>query len=315
MVPRNCTRHRRAFTLIELLVVISIITLLMSIIMPSLGKSKIITERVICGTRLKGITTAMSTYLAEFQDTFPVNGIMLPKRDIPDMYKTNESFTKFSEPNPEKWRLEFGALWRNMGGTRVDPSQSLPLPLATQSVRKAYICPSDLRNGLLRTYTGSDTTSQVQPLLLSADNPPHVVAGPGQPGYWSYSVNSVLNSMGRFRNKWGSDVSQLPWSDPLRVSRVRAPSSFICFMEEDDASLFNDEVVDAPAYSQGDMLTKRHAGFGNVGYLDGHVDAKSASIFNHVPSAIDGQYVEHTTPMQSEITREFFPDAGAFALK
>ena len=86
------------------------------------------------------------------------------------------------------------------------------------------------------------------------------------------------------------------------------------FIEEDDNSLFNDEVFDAPAYNGGDKLTDRHNNGGNVGFADGHVDWYSDVLFNNAPTAATGSgYTDNWAALQYPITRDFFPDGGEFA--
>jgi prepilin-type N-terminal cleavage/methylation domain-containing protein len=63
---------RRGFTLIELLVVVSIIALLISILLPSLGRAKELANRVHCSANLNGITKSFIVYGQENADEFPV---------------------------------------------------------------------------------------------------------------------------------------------------------------------------------------------------------------------------------------------------
>jgi prepilin-type N-terminal cleavage/methylation domain-containing protein len=66
------SHHRLyAFTLIELLVVISIISLLISILLPSLGKARYQVRRVICASNLHDIGVAIHAYAVDFDDTIP----------------------------------------------------------------------------------------------------------------------------------------------------------------------------------------------------------------------------------------------------
>ena len=62
---------KKGFTLIELLVVIAIIALLLAILMPTLGKVKIITEEVICKSNLHQYHLATQLYAQDNDTGFP----------------------------------------------------------------------------------------------------------------------------------------------------------------------------------------------------------------------------------------------------
>ncbi|MCJ7728599.1 MAG: DUF1559 domain-containing protein [Sedimentisphaerales bacterium] len=66
-------KRKQGFTLIELLVVISIISLLMAILVPALGKAKEAARRTICGHNLKQIGVAIVAYSAD-TDLLPFYG-------------------------------------------------------------------------------------------------------------------------------------------------------------------------------------------------------------------------------------------------
>jgi prepilin-type N-terminal cleavage/methylation domain-containing protein/prepilin-type processing-associated H-X9-DG protein len=68
----NIKKVRRAFTLIELLVVISIISLLMAILAPALGKAKAQAQRAYCSSNLRQIGVAFQSYLDDNGDKFPL---------------------------------------------------------------------------------------------------------------------------------------------------------------------------------------------------------------------------------------------------
>ena len=68
----NIGRRSRGFTLIELLVVIAIITLLLSILLPSLQRTKELARQVICKSQLKQIGTAFCVYTNDYKRYLPV---------------------------------------------------------------------------------------------------------------------------------------------------------------------------------------------------------------------------------------------------
>ena len=64
-------RERAGFTLIELLVVISIISLLISILLPALGSARKRSAQIKCASNLKHAGSAISMYAMDFNDFFP----------------------------------------------------------------------------------------------------------------------------------------------------------------------------------------------------------------------------------------------------
>ena len=61
----------KAFTLVELLVVISIIALMLSILLPSLGRARELTKRVICASNTRQLLLGIPMYIADNDDKMP----------------------------------------------------------------------------------------------------------------------------------------------------------------------------------------------------------------------------------------------------
>jgi prepilin-type N-terminal cleavage/methylation domain-containing protein/prepilin-type processing-associated H-X9-DG protein len=67
----NNELNSKGFSLVELLVVIAIIALLLSILVPSLGKARSMAWRLGCAHNLKQINLAVNLYLGGNDDTYP----------------------------------------------------------------------------------------------------------------------------------------------------------------------------------------------------------------------------------------------------
>lgn len=78
----------RAFTLVELLVVVSIVTILLAILLPSLSKARKLAHRTVCGARSHQLGLGMQIYALEY-NTYPAHQIRMNEFDptLPDDFR------------------------------------------------------------------------------------------------------------------------------------------------------------------------------------------------------------------------------------
>lgn len=102
MAPRSDTH--RAFSLIELLVVISIITILIGILLPTLPRVRDAARRTACGANLRSVAQGIELYKNDFKEVFPVAKYMprpwLSGDDDPSL---NVALAAYFEPDSEAW--------------------------------------------------------------------------------------------------------------------------------------------------------------------------------------------------------------------
>jgi prepilin-type N-terminal cleavage/methylation domain-containing protein/prepilin-type processing-associated H-X9-DG protein len=88
----------KGFTLVELLVVISIISLLMAIMLPGLGKAKANSRRTQCMSNLQQIGVAFKVYLDDNHDIMPPAAEFPSLVDDPNDFGYRPAVTKFLLP-------------------------------------------------------------------------------------------------------------------------------------------------------------------------------------------------------------------------
>ncbi len=61
----------RAFTLIELLVVLGVLSILLSLILPALSKSRLVATKLVCKSRIRDLGNLVALYTSEHDEKFP----------------------------------------------------------------------------------------------------------------------------------------------------------------------------------------------------------------------------------------------------
>ena len=124
-------RRKNGFTLIELLVVIAIISLLVSILVPSLNRAKKLARRVVCQSNLKHIGLTMHMYAQS-------NNSLFPYREAHNM---EEVFT--------------GWAWLLSDGGYITEGKLFACPNATTEPFNWYYAPPDRSSCMTYYYVGN----------------------------------------------------------------------------------------------------------------------------------------------------------------
>jgi len=126
--PPPTDRSRTAFTLIELLIVIATISLLLSLLIPSLGRAKETARSVKCLNNLHQLAIAAQSYAASFDDRYPIA-----------YYYGNDgsSFTSYAwdfitrkdwSTDPPRTIVRAGLLWQGQGSAEIHQCPSFQGP-------------------------------------------------------------------------------------------------------------------------------------------------------------------------------------------
>ena len=189
---RFIMKNAKGFTLIELLVVIAIISLLVSILLPSLHRAKELANDVLCKTNLKGMGLALQLYTFDHDGVYPY-GIDAPP-------------SAFEYPPP----------------SNSTPIQCLLLPYANDAY-DMFICPTDEtpedymwiwfnRNGDFADIGSSYTYSEIAYYYWSSrKNRCLTEADIVDPSHFGYTADGLMSTIGTW---WYLDpVNDQPFFD------------------------------------------------------------------------------------------------------
>jgi prepilin-type N-terminal cleavage/methylation domain-containing protein/prepilin-type processing-associated H-X9-DG protein len=242
------SRRSGGFTLIELLVVISVISMLMAVLLPSLQAARDRAKRTVCACRLKQWAVAFNCYAAENNDAWPhCDGLDRGPRSTDD--------PRISKEDLADWHG-----WMDVLPPMIDLEAWRDYPRYQRPGQNTfYQCPA------------------AEPL----DAPGMYSYRPEREGYFSYAMNSCLELD---KNAWPPPENYgYPMPSFLDTAKIKCPQRVYVLFDQllDPRKGFDANIVyrGAGKYSGSypKSFSARHrAGEselgGNMLHADGHVD-------------------------------------------
>ena len=165
-------RTRSAFTLIELLVVISIISLLISIILPALGQARETGRRAVCGSNLRQIGLSFAQYTQDNESWFPAKGLEgNPNATVAQLAGAQHLSSTSATPWQDRWGPNFSGMIRDIVEKKTTRNPADPVaqtytgdlvdngPPQYLANPKILLCPSDQINNRPRLSVTHTTRS------------------------------------------------------------------------------------------------------------------------------------------------------------
>ncbi len=268
----------RGFTLIELLVVVAIITLLLGILLPSLGKARRAAQGTVCANQLRQIATAIFNYAGNSGGTLPATkGLSaLPFYQLVD--RTDGVFDPTVNPGyvstPGSSRYFANLELANVGSAK-SPNDRTPGVLAAYlNEPKTWFCPLVPLDVRAHLATSDDWTyRRIGTTYLYNLYTVHFETTMNGQGY--HAPGRVIGGRRTLTSPWAPGSAVLLWDEPA-ASRGSTAG--------DDGAL--ESWLDLP-----------HGEGINVAYADGHVQRQAVrDITSKIEKDSNGKPYDVTLP-------------------
>jgi prepilin-type N-terminal cleavage/methylation domain-containing protein/prepilin-type processing-associated H-X9-DG protein len=268
MAQRTPVRSREGFTLVELLVVIGIIAILISILLPALGRAKDKARAVQCASQMRQLYMFCAMFAQDNKGHLPRPGINEVARSSENQAVPNNTMvdqlgktTNWAQFGPGLADPEIGALWRYVDSIPVRKQLILCPGDNGEQVRYGSLTPVNGPEGRTFSYSMNSNISPVPDGIDKLGISLGAVKAPGEKIMWfeeigpndSWCLDPVNNQDDTPTGRHGGQKA-------LNAKRDQAPGSpgynywlkagrgNHCFFDGHVESLAPGEILKRPAY-------------------------------------------------------------------